>query len=103
MSVESTLREAIRDRSPVSLHYATTGSAPRTVHPHVLFRAAGGEIFLDAYQVAGPTSSGERVPVWRQMNLVGITAIELLGGEFAAAPDFNRAADKYSAGLIASV
>ncbi|HEX3737900.1 MAG TPA: hypothetical protein VHV53_10190, partial [Solirubrobacterales bacterium] len=90
-------------RTVVSLRYSTTGAARRTVHPHVLFRAADGEIFVDVYQVAGPTSSGEDVPAWRQMNLTGITAIELLDEEFETAPGFNRAADKYSAALIASV
>lgn len=49
---------------------------------HVLFRTTTGKICVDAYQVKGEgaTSSGERVPDWRQMNLAKITSIELRDG-----------------------
>ncbi|HEX5990601.1 MAG TPA: hypothetical protein VFY75_10360 [Solirubrobacterales bacterium] len=103
MSVEEALREAIESRSPVSLCYETTGSATRIVHPHVLFRTTTGKICIDAYQVEGATSSGERVPDWRQMNVAKITRIELLEGTFQTAPGLNLAADKYAPGLIAHV
>jgi hypothetical protein len=103
MSVEGVIRKAMRDRSPVSLRYETTGAARRTVHPQVLFHTANGEICLDAYQVAGPTSSGERIPTWRQMDLAKIRAPELIDGSFRRAPGLNLAADKYSAGVIAHV
>jgi hypothetical protein len=87
----------------LSLRYKTTGAAPRTVHPQVLFRAANGTICLDAYQVAGATSSGERIPEWRTLSLSKISATELLDGTFGKAPGLNLGADKYSAGLIAHV
>jgi hypothetical protein len=73
------------------------------VHPHVLFHAANGEVYVDAYQVGGPTSSGERAPVWRQMELAKITAIELVDGSFERAPGYNPTADKYAGGIIAQV
>ena len=94
---------AIEGRSPVSLWYATTGSAPRIVHPHVLFRAGNGEVYLDAFQVAGATSSGERLPDWRQLELAKIAKIEPMDGTFEIAPGLRLAADKYSGGLIAHV
>lgn len=87
----------------MSIRYETTGTAPRTVHPHALFLAGNGEVYLDAYQVAGATSSGEGIPDWRQMRLDRIIAVERLDGSFDPAPGFNRAADKYSAGLIVGV
>jgi hypothetical protein len=102
-TVEAIIRTAIRGRSPVSLSYETTGAAARTVHPHVLFRAANGEIRLDGYQVAGPTSSGNPIPGWRQMDLAKITAIALLDGSFDPAPGFGRAAEKYAGGLVAGI
>ena len=102
-TVEETIRTAIGDRSPASLSYETTGAARRTVHPHVLFRAANGEIYVDGYQVAGPTSSGERLPAWRQLSLAKISAIELLEGTFKTAPGYNPDADKYASGIVARV
>ena len=103
MDVEQVIREAIAIRSPVSLCYATTGIARRVVHPHALFRASTGKKYVDGYQVAGATSSGERIPDWRQMRISKITAIEILDGSFAPAPGWNPAAKKYSAGLLAHV
>jgi hypothetical protein len=102
-AVEEAILRAIADRSPVSLRYETTGTAPRTVHPHVLFLAANGEIYVDAYQVGGATSSGEEIPDWRQLSLAKVTAAELLDGSFKTAPGYNPAADKYAVGIIAQV
>ena len=73
------------------------------MHPQVLFRAATGTLCLDAYQVAGATASGERLPDWRQLDLAKITSIEPLAGTFAPAPGLDRRADKYATGLIACV
>lgn len=87
----------------MSLCYETTGAEPRLVHPHVLFRTSTEKICVDAYQVAGATSSGEKVPDWRQMNLAKISGIELLTGTFETAPGLNLAASKYSTGLISHV
>lgn len=103
MDVEQILREAIASRTPVSLCYESTGIAPRTVHPHVLFRASTGKICVDCYQVDGATSSGERIPDWRQMNLAKITQIEPLDGEFDMAEGLNLASPKYSNGLLAHI
>jgi hypothetical protein len=103
MIVEEAIRQAIQNRSPVSLCYETTGAAPRVVHPHVLFQTTAGKICVDAYQVDGATSSGEQIPDWRQMNLAKITRIELLDGTFETAPGLNLPADKYAPGLIAHV
>jgi len=101
--VEQTIRQAIEERRPLSLRYETTGAAPRRVHPQVLFRAANGTLCLDGYQVGGATSSGERLPDWRQLDLTKISAVEPLEGTFAPAPGLNRRADKYAGGLIACV
>ena len=103
MPVEQILREAIKARAPVSLCYESTGSAPRTVHPHVLFRTSTGKICIDGYQVDGATASGERIPDWRQMNLAKITQIEPLDDEFDIAAGLNLASPKYSNGLLAHV
>jgi hypothetical protein len=87
----------------VSLRYRTTGAAERTVHPHILFRTADGTVCLDVYQVAGATSSGERPPCWRQLDLGKISAFDPLGGTFSVAAGFNRQAPKYAGGVLASV
>ncbi|MBS1884791.1 MAG: WYL domain-containing protein [Actinobacteria bacterium] len=103
MAVEEIIRRAIEDRAPLSLLYQTTGAAPRTVHPQVLFRAANGTLCLDCYQVGGATSSEERIPGWRQLDLDRITAAQLLDGSFERAPGLNLGAEKYAAGMIAHV
>jgi hypothetical protein len=53
--------------------------------------------------VAGATSSGERIPDWRQLSLAGISRIELLDETFQPAPGLNLASAKYAAGVIAHV
>jgi hypothetical protein len=53
--------------------------------------------------VAGATSSGERLPDWRQLDLARISAPELLDGTFETAPGFRLGADKYATDLIAHV
>jgi len=103
MDVEQILREAIAARAPVALCYESTGSAPRTVHPHVLFRTSTGKICIDCYQVDGATSSGERIPDWRQMNLAKITEIEVLDDSFETAAGLNLGSPKYANGLLAHV
>lgn len=85
------------------MRYETTGAATRTVYPQVLFRAANGTPCLDCYQVAGATSSGDRLPAWRPLDLAKITAIEQLGGTIGPAPELNRRATKYAGAVIASV
>jgi hypothetical protein len=97
------ISKAIEDRAPLSLRYETTGAARREVHPQVLFRARNGTLCLDGYQVAGATSSGERLPDWRQLDLAKITAIEPLDGTFGPAPGLDRRAGKYAGRVIASV
>jgi hypothetical protein len=103
MTSEEIIGKAIEDRVPLSLRYETTGAASRTVHPQVLFRAANGTLCLDGYQVAGATSSGERLPDWRQLDVAKISAVEALGGTFEPAPGLNRRAGKYAGRVIASV
>jgi hypothetical protein len=103
MDVEQIIRDAIEERTPVSLYYETDDSAPRTVHPHVLYRTSKGKICVDSYQVDGPTSSGGPLPDWRPFDLAKITQIEALDGEFETAPGLNLGSPKYANGLLAHV
>lgn len=103
MDVEQIVRDAIEERSPVSLLYETDPSGPRTVHPHVLYRTSTGKICVDSYQIDGPSSSGGPLPDWRPFDLAKIMQIEMLDGEFETAPGLNLGSPKYASGLLAHV
>lgn len=103
MTIEEIIREAIRERAPISLCYDSTGPALRIVHPHVLYRSSTGKVCVDCYQVDGSSSSGGMLPDWRPFNLAKITEVELLDGEFDIAPGLNLGSPKYSNGLLAHV
>jgi hypothetical protein len=100
MSAEAMVREAIGARRSLFLVYR--GGATRVVQPHALYRTSGGRLFLDAYQVAGESSSGD-LPGWREFDLALTSEIEPLDDGFEVAPGFDPAALRYRRGVVAIV
>jgi hypothetical protein len=100
MSTEAVVREAIEARRSLFLVYR--GGATRVVQPHALYRAPGGRVFLDGYQVAGETSSGD-LPGWREFDIALTADVELLADAFEIAPGFDPGALKYRRGILAIV
>jgi hypothetical protein len=100
MSAEGLVRDAIEGRRPLFLAYRA--GATRVVQPHALYRTSGGRVFLDAYQVAGESSSGD-LPGWREFDLALTTDLEALDDAFEVAPGFDPGALKYRRGLLAIV
>ena len=94
------MRDAIRGRHSLFLVYRE--GATRVVQPHVLYLARDGKVCLDAYQVAGESSSGA-LPGWREFELDQTSEVEPLGGEFEIAPGFDRDAPKYRHGILEAV
>jgi hypothetical protein len=92
---------AIDERRVVRLRYEG-GPAPRTVHPHVLFRTSTDRECVDGYQVSGPTHGGP-LPGWRQFDLERIVSLTSAAGTFALAPGYHPEATKYRHGIVARV
>jgi hypothetical protein len=92
---------AIDERHVVRLRYEG-GPAPRTVHPHVLFRAAAEREFVDGYQISGPTHGGP-LPGWRQFDLEKIHSLAIAPETFTVAPGYHPEATKYRHGIVARV
>ena len=100
MSPEEVVREAIRERHSLFLVYRE--GATRVVQPHVLYLDRGGKVCLDAYQVAGESSSGT-LPGWREFGLEETSDIEPLDGAFEIAPGFDLDSPKYRHGVLEAV
>jgi hypothetical protein len=100
MSRETVVREAIRERHSLFLVYRE--GATRVVQPHVLYLARNGKVCLDAYQVAGESSSGS-LPGWREFGLEETSDVEPLDDAFEIAPGFDRDAPKYRHGVLEAV
>ncbi len=100
MNAEDVVREAIGARHAMFLVYRDGGT--RVVQPHALYRVGGGRVVLDAYQVAGESSSG-MLPGWREFDLAQTTDVEALGEAFEIAPGFDPAALRYRRGVLAIV
>jgi hypothetical protein len=100
MSAEAVVREAIAQRHSLFLVYRE--GETRVVQPHVLYRTAKGTVCLDAYQLAGSSSSGE-LPGWREFDLARTSDVEPLDDAFEPAPGFDPDAVKYRHGVIARV
>jgi hypothetical protein len=100
MGPEETVRAAIEGRRALFLVYR--GGGTRVVHPHALYRARGGRVFLDGYQVAGESASG-MLPGWREFDLAQTSDVEPLADRFDIAPGFDAGAEKYRRGLLAMV
>lgn len=103
MSVEHAIREAIRHRRPITLRYDDDIGLPRTVLPHVLYRTSSGKLFVDSYQLDGPSKSGGQLPDWRHFDLSKVHEVKTLDGEFEIASGLNLSAPKYSNGILAHV
>jgi predicted DNA-binding transcriptional regulator YafY len=103
VSIERTLRSAIASRSPVDLSYEGDGGGLRTVHPQVLYLLATGRPSIDAYQVAGPTTSGNPIPGWRHFDLDKIQRLSILEEAFEPAPGLNLSSARYARGVLAHV
>jgi predicted DNA-binding transcriptional regulator YafY len=93
------LVEAVRAHRVVELDYR--GQGARVVHPHAVYRTSSGALRVEGVQVSGVTSSGA-LPGWRDFELMKISDVRVLDAEFAPAPDYDRTADRYRHGLIAS-
>lgn len=85
------LREAIQNRTPISLRYLKPGKTDgtRVGNPLVLFVATTGTTQLAFYQTSGATDSGQTLPGWRQFEIAHIQDLVLLKGE----PRFTPPAD----------
>jgi predicted DNA-binding transcriptional regulator YafY len=93
------LIEAVRGHRVVELRYG--GREARVVHPHAVYRAASGTLFLDGLQVSGASRSGA-LPGWREFALMRIVDLRVLDARFEPDPEFNRASERYQHGLLAS-
>jgi hypothetical protein len=93
------LIEAVRAHRVVELCYGSR--EPRVVHPHAVYRAASGGLFLDGLQVAGASRSGS-LPGWREFALMRIVDVCVLDSRFEPDPEFNRRSERYQHGLLAS-
>jgi predicted DNA-binding transcriptional regulator YafY len=93
------LIEAVRAHRVVELRYG--GQEARVVHPHAVYRAASGGLFMDGVQVSGATRSGA-LPGWREFALMRIVDLHVLDARFEPASDFNRHSERYQHGLLAS-
>ena len=92
------LIEAVRAHRVVELRYG--GREARVVHPHAVYRAASGGLFVDALQVSGASRSGA-LPGWREFALMRIAELRVLDARFEPDPEFNRASERYQHGLLA--
>ena len=92
------LIDAVRAHRVVELRYG--GREPRVVHPHAVYRAASGGLFLDGLQVAGASRSGS-LPGWREFALMRIVDVRVLEARFEPDPEFNRGSERYQHGLLA--
>jgi predicted DNA-binding transcriptional regulator YafY len=92
------LIEAVRAHRVVELRYS--GRDARVVHPHAVYRAASGALFLDGLQVSGASRSGS-LPGWREFALMRIVDVRVLDAEFEPDPEFNRGSERYQHGLLA--
>jgi WYL domain len=100
MDPEETVRAAIEARRALFLVYR--GGGTRVVQPHALYRARGGRVFLDGYQVAGESASG-MLPGWREFDLAQTSDVEPLAERFEIAPGFDAGALRYRGGVLAMV
>src|SRR4051812_12465688 len=100
MSAEDVVRDAIAGQHSLFLVYRD--GETRVVQPHVLYLTGKGTVCLDAYQVAGASSSGA-LPGWREFDLARTTDVEPLADAFTVAPGFDPGAPKYRHGVLASV
>ena len=94
------MREAIRERHSLFLVYRE--GATRVVQPHVLYLDRDGKVCLDAYQVAGASSSGT-LPGWREFDLEQTGDVEPLDDAFEIAAGFDPDAPKYRHGILETV
>jgi hypothetical protein len=102
VTIEETIRAAIASKTPLGLRYSGDVGAIRTIHPQVLYVSSTGELCVDAFQVAGTSSSGGPLPDWRHFDLAKIRRVEVLDGSYAPAPGLNLGAPRY-AGVLAHV
>ena len=92
------LIEAVRAHRVVELRYG--GREARVVHPHAVYRAASGTLFLDGLQVSGASRSGS-LPGWREFALMRIADLRVLDAVFEPDREFNRGSERYQHGLLA--
>jgi hypothetical protein len=97
----SSVISAINRQRVVELRYEGDATV-RVVHPHILYRTSTGNEVFDAYQVSGPTHSGQ-LPGWRPFDLGKVLAFTERAEEFSIAPGYNPSAPKYRHGIVAHV
>jgi WYL domain len=96
VTVEATIREALRLRTPLALVYRGDEGVARTVHPQVLYLDSGGTALVDCWQLDGPSKSGGPLPAWRAFELAQIERAEPLNRSYDPAPGLNIQAPKYA-------
>lgn len=91
---------AIEGRRLVSIWY---DPGVRVVEPHVLGYGADGQVLLRAFQVAGVSTSGQRVQ-WKLFRLDRIKDAKLSAGSFRKPRrDYQRDDSAMTRGIIAQV
>lgn len=96
MNVEATIRSALRSRSSLELTYEGDRGSSRTVHPQVLYFDRNDTLFLDCWQLSGPSKSGGPLPGWRAFELAKIRSVELGSDQIEPAPGLDLRAGKYA-------
>ena len=94
-----TIVRALEERRVLSLVYA--GGEARTVQPHAMLRKPDGTELLEAYQLRGPSESGNEAG-WKHFALSQIADVRLLDDRFEPRRDF-RPVDSESGQLVARV
>lgn len=102
--IESTLRDAITDRTVLLVKYDSDPSdAPlRVVHPHALYRSRAGNLLVSTFQVDGYSSSSD-LPQWREITVAKIKSAERTKDTFSIEPGLNLANARYTHDLVAYV
>lgn len=82
MSTLDDLRRAVKSRTPISFHYASS-DAPgrRTGHPHAVFikklKNGKEKVYVDVWRTGGVTFSGSENP-WRKFSLEKVSDVRPL-------------------------
>lgn len=84
--MNSTIREAIRDKRLLELRYH---GYSRIVEPHAYGRDTSGDEILRCYQMAGGSESGERIG-WKLLKLKDVFSLHIAGADFVPRPDYRR-------------
>jgi predicted DNA-binding transcriptional regulator YafY len=96
VNVEATIRNALRSRSSLELSYEGDRGRSRTVHPQILYFDRNDTLFVDCWQLRGPSRSGHPLPGWRAFELAKIRGVEAGSDQIEPAPGLDFKAGKYA-------